>query len=71
MIAVDDIFSILTDETLLSGWLSAARLEMKRFKCSPFRKFHQPIVFLAAMDAAFREEILAEAFQPGVQKVRA
>ncbi len=42
---------------------------MRRVKRSFLRKFHQPIEFLAAVDLAFREEVLSEAFQAGLHQV--
>ncbi len=64
MIAVDDIFSILSDENLSAGWLYACKLEMKRVRRSPFKKFHYPIVLQAAFNRPLRESLLAEAFPP-------
>ncbi len=53
--AVDDEFRRL--------WLTAVKTEMKRIDKSPYRRYHEPVVYRAAEDSEYREQVFNEAFQ--------
>lgn len=53
---------VSSDKELVEGWISAVQTELRRARSSPYRKYHQPTVYRAAIDMAFREELLIEAF---------
>jgi hypothetical protein len=57
-----DAGSILESPEIRDGWLDAALLEVQRAKSSPYRKFHQSIVYRAAVDLGYRKTILDKAF---------
>jgi 5-methylcytosine-specific restriction protein A len=44
------------------AWIRAVLLEMQRAKSSPYRKFHQPAVYEAAVNLGYRAMIFDEAF---------
>lgn len=44
------------------GWIRAVLAELERASSSSFRKFHQPLVYEAAINAQYREKLLTEAF---------
>ena len=49
-------------EEMVFGWLDATVAEARRAKGSPYRKYHQPVVYAAAMDEDFRARLMNEAF---------
>ncbi len=53
---------ILKSLRLKESWLDAASLETQRAKSSPYRRFHQSIVYRTAIDLNYRKEILDKAF---------
>lgn len=53
---------VSSDKELVDGWISAVQTELQRARSSPYRKYHQPVVYRAAVDLAFREKLLKEAF---------
>lgn len=52
--AVDDEFRRL--------WLTAVKTEMKRIDKSPYRRYHEPVVYRATEDSGYREQVFKEAF---------
>ncbi len=48
-----------------SGWLDAVLAEAHRAKGSVYRNHHQPVIYRAATDLAYREQVLNEAFPRG------
>lgn len=54
--------TILEQSNAKESWLSAARLETKRATGSPYRRFHQPLIYKLASDLNYRQTILNEAF---------
>ncbi len=60
----NDLESLLPEE-LQFGWLDAIVAEVHRAKGSPYRKYHQPVVYKAVMDKEYREMVLDEAFANG------
>jgi len=58
----ENVNQILESPDLRENWLDAASFEVQRAKSSPYRKFHQSIVYMAAVDSDFRKVILDEAF---------
>lgn len=51
----------LTDD-LRDGWLAGAATELDRASGSPYKNSSRPILYKAAMDTAFREQLLGETF---------
>ncbi len=47
-----------------AAWKEAVLFEVEHGQTSPFWKYHEPVVYRAAVDAAFRAELLDEAFGP-------
>jgi hypothetical protein len=45
------------------GWLDAVLVEVERAKSSTHRKYHQPLVYRAAVDLGYRDAVLSDAFQ--------
>lgn len=43
-------------------WLDAAKNELHRAVASPYRRYHQPVVYQAATNLAFRQTILQASF---------
>jgi len=56
------IFSDEETDELKDSWREAVLAEMRRGKISPFRKFHEPLVYEAAVNLDYRERVLEEAF---------
>jgi len=56
-IFADEITSELEDE-----WREAVLFELEHGKSSPFRKYHEAVVYEAAMNLTYRRELLDEAF---------
>lgn len=57
--------SIFSDEVtneLHENWREAVLFEVSHGKVSPFRKFHEPVVYEAAVNLDYRKRILEEAF---------
>ena len=46
-----------TSEQIYQSWSKALLAEVKRAKSSPFRKFHEPLVYKMAVDVNFRAKI--------------
>ncbi len=44
-------------------WLTAVKTEMKRIDKSPYRRYHEPVVYKAITDSAYREQVFSEAFE--------
>ena len=61
-IRVDNAKRILESPVLRKGWLDAALFEMQRARSSPYRKFHQSVVYEAAVNLDYRATILENAF---------
>jgi len=57
-----DARSILESPEIKDGWLRAALREVARAKSSPYRKYHQPVVYEAAVNLDYRAAILEKAF---------
>jgi hypothetical protein len=53
---------MLFDQQFKAGWIDAAKVEAGRAKNSPFRKFHEPAVYEAAMNLSYRKKLLDDAF---------
>lgn len=53
--AVDLVFAHL--------WLTAVERELDRAEASPYRRYHEPVVYRAATDREYRERVLREAFR--------
>ncbi len=52
----------LIPEPLRQGWLQAVHAEALSRRGGPFRDHHQPVLYRAATDLAYRERVLNEAF---------
>ena len=52
----------LLSEDIRRGWIQSILIEKQRAKSSPYRKYHQPIVYEAAMNINYRSAVLSEAF---------
>lgn len=52
--AVDDEFRDL--------WMTAVKQEMERAEKSPYRRFHQPVVYKAVRDHDYRKKVIRDAF---------
>jgi 5-methylcytosine-specific restriction protein A len=52
----------LTNREIRIGWEQAMLTELPRAHSSPFKKFHQPIVYRAAMESFYRQKLLDAAF---------
>lgn len=50
-------------EIFKAGWIRAVKAELDRATSSSFRKFHQPLVYEAAVNGRYRKNLLDEAFQ--------
>lgn len=50
------------DDEFRRFWLTAVRNEMKRIDKSPYRRYHEPVVYKAAEDSEYREQVFNEAF---------
>lgn len=61
---VDSAERIIESPEIREGWLRAALREVTRAKSSPYRGYHQPVVYEAAVDIGYRAAILEKAF-PG------
>lgn len=48
--------------SLRDGWLTGAATELDRASGSPYKNSNRPILYRAAMDTAFREQLLEETF---------
>jgi len=44
-------------------WMTAVKQEMERAEKSPYRRFHQPVVYKAVRDHDYREMIIRDAFR--------
>lgn len=56
------VFSDEETDELKENWREAVLVEMRRGKTSPFRKFHEPLVYEAAVNLDYRRRVLEEAF---------
>ncbi|WP_139246785.1 hypothetical protein [Halogranum amylolyticum] len=53
----------IVDNEFKRLWLSAVEREIKRAKKSPYRRYHEPIVYKTAKDQDYRERVIREAFK--------
>lgn len=53
---------ILETAYVREGWIAAALLEVQRAKGSPYRAYHQPVVYEAAINIDYRRKVLDLAF---------
>jgi len=61
-LTIKNIDHVLAKTALRVGWEQAMLIEISRAQGSPFKKFHQPIVFRAAMESFYRQKLLDVAF---------
>ena len=54
--------NILESTEIRDYWLDAVRSEINRARSSPYHKFHQPIVYEAATNLDYRNQLLNQAF---------
>ncbi len=66
-ILLKDAPSILESPEIKEGWLRAALHQVPRAQSSPYRKYHQSVVYKAAVNLDYRAAILEQAF-PVAQK---
>ena len=57
--------TILETADIREGWIAAALREVQRARGSPYRAYHQPVVYRAAIDLNFRREVLDLVFPGG------
>lgn len=50
------------DDEFRRFWLTAVETEMKRIDKSPYRRYHEPVVYKAAEDSKYRKQVFDEAF---------
>lgn len=50
------------DDEFRRFWLTAVKTELRRISKSPYRRYHEPVVYRAAEDAEYREQVFDEAF---------
>ncbi|MBK7600323.1 MAG: hypothetical protein IPJ07_18120 [Acidobacteria bacterium] len=53
---------VFIPEEFKSGWIHSVLTELDRARSSSFRKYHQPLVYKAAINLSYRRELLKEAF---------
>jgi 5-methylcytosine-specific restriction protein A len=53
---------ILEAADVREGWIAAALVEVQRARGSPYRVHHQPVVYEAAVNLDYRNEVLNSAF---------
>ncbi len=51
-----------TSELIYQSWSDALLVEVKRAKSSPYRKFHEPLMYKMVVDVNFRAEVLDMAY---------
>lgn len=51
----------LREPAVRQGWLAEVGRSVDRGDVSPYRRHHEPVVFRAAVDGAYREQVLEEA----------
>lgn len=54
--------AVLESADVREGWITAALLEVRRARSSPYRKYHQPVVYEAAVNLDYRKRVLDLAF---------
>lgn len=62
-VGFDGIPSQTVDDRFKKRWLSAVANEMNRAEKSPYRQYHEPVVYQAARDREYRERVIQEAFE--------
>lgn len=50
------------DEEFKNMWFRAIKTQMERATASPYKKYHEPVVYRAAHDRDYRERVIREAF---------
>lgn len=58
----EDVSAYLTDESIRQNWLTAASIEFDRWRGSPSKNAHEPLVQRMATDDAYRDDVLTDAF---------
>jgi hypothetical protein len=58
----NSIFADAPTNELKDAWIEAILSEMERCKSSSFRKFHEPVLYEAAVNLDYRKAVLDEAF---------
>jgi hypothetical protein len=62
-VGFDGIPGQIVDDGFKQRWLSAVANEMGRAEKSPYRQYHEPIVYQAVRDREYREHLIREAFE--------
>ena len=55
----------MLDRSFKEAWLNAATREIEQAKSSPYKQYHEPVVYEAARDREYREKVIREAFEQG------
>jgi hypothetical protein len=58
----DVLQDLLNNQQLADGWLQAIGHELERAEASPYRKYHSSLSYRMAVDAAYRYQLLDEAY---------
>jgi hypothetical protein len=53
----------MIDRDFKEAWLNAATNQIERAEGSPFKQYHEPVVYRAARDGEYRKKIIREAFE--------
>jgi hypothetical protein len=61
LLSLKDIDALLAGKWDM-GWLSAAKAEVMRAQASPYRKYHQSVVYEAATNPTYRTQVFNAAF---------
>ncbi|MFC7202818.1 phospholipase D-like domain-containing protein [Haloferax namakaokahaiae] len=64
-VGFDGIPSQVAGTEFRDAWLSAVSNELQRAEKSPYRRYHEPVVFEAVRNRAYRERVIREAFEMG------
>ena len=62
-LAFDDQPDRAVDLVFAHLWLTAVERELQRAEASPYRRYHEPVLYRAATDRGYRERVLREAFE--------
>jgi len=52
----------MMNDSFRRGWIKAISDELERASGSPYQQYHEPLVYRMAVDEAYREQILREAY---------
>jgi hypothetical protein len=53
----------MIDRDFKEAWLNAATNQIERAEGSPYKQYHEPVVYRAARDGEYREKVIHEAFK--------